>query len=71
MKEGRLGRRAAAAVIISAMPERSMVPAKEGQQAEEGVSIGHTTARILNTAVSKHHDIAVVGISGDYLPRTF
>lgn len=69
MKEGRMGRRAAAAVIVSAAPKRTMLPVEEGQQPEERMTIGHTTARIVTTAVSKHHDIAVVGIQGNYLPR--
>ena len=69
MKEGRLGRRVAAAVIVSAPPSRSNVPGPRGSEPEEQVTIGHTTVRIVRTAVNAHHDIAVVGIKGDCLPQ--
>ena len=69
MKEGRLGRRVAASVIVSAPPARSNVPGPRGSEPEEQVTIGHTTVRIVKTAVNAHHDIAVVGIKGDCLPQ--
>ena len=47
MKEGRLGRRVAAAVIVSAPPSRSNVPGPRGSEPEERVTIGHTTVRIV------------------------
>lgn len=69
MKEGRLERRAAPAVIVSMPPQRSRVPG-QGEQPDERVSIGHTTVRIAKTAVNRHFDIAVVGVQGEYLPRS-
>lgn len=68
MKEGRIGRKAAAAVIVSAPPERSQV-AGRSEQPEERLTIGHTTVRIVKSAVNRQHDIAVVGVQGDYLPQ--
>ena len=69
MKEGRLGRSAAPAVIVSARPQRSTVLGKDGRESEETVTIGHTTVRITGSAVSAHHDIGVVGIEGECLPQ--
>ena len=66
MKEARVGRRAAAAVIVSAPPQRSQ-EAGQSEQPGERVTIGHTTVRIVKTAVNRHHDIAMVGIQGEYL----
>ena len=34
------------------------------------MTIGHTTVRIVKTAVNKHHDIVAVGVRGEHLPRT-